>query len=488
MGKIPNSPNLKAKSNTPKTKKKKTKHISRKKKDGNVAKQRETNADIVREKETVKIYKSPRFKGYLTIALASVINYHAAEISMDPINLRTIPANKTQQEYAIAVSLVSAVIAGILVLIHIDRLFFTSFWIKAFGNPKSYLELGIIIFLVLWWSIATIIQTGVLGIAGDGRGQLNLYYSTWVCLYTSIWVLERKIMDFDFPSIRGFITGWPYRAPGWIAILLSSFFTLCWYIDLYLNTYSRPDRLPENLRILWDDVEKSQYLWLLFIASITMLPSGIFMFLEIIRTNPSSDDAKGKGSLETIAEGFCLALLTLCWIPSVIIVTTPGGFASKVGNAYFFTWLTTIMVLETMLWFIHDARGNVQKSIMEKEIEYQKHKEKVLNESKARHRNDAVTTIDSLTDIRAALEMIEDPDEDIEGDEELHGNDDNDQGSLIHSPSRMQYSKEDNAKEEVEFEEYEMAYNDADESVREEQRLKSLNKKAYFNSLDDILE
>lgn len=238
--------------------------------------------DVVQDSEEAgKLYKSPRFKGYLTISLASVINYHAASWSTEPINVRLVPASGLQQAYAKTVSLVSAVITGLLVLIHLDQWFFRSFWRKHFGSPKSYLELGITIFLILWWFLAAIINTSVRGIAGDGKEQYNLYYSTWVCLWTSVWVLERKMVDFDLPTIRGFVTSWPYRAPGWIAIFFFSFFTLFWYVDLFANTYNQRDDLPDTLRVYWEDIPKSQYLWLLFVASITLLPSAIFIFLEV---------------------------------------------------------------------------------------------------------------------------------------------------------------------------------------------------------------
>lgn len=242
---------------------------------------------IQEAEESIKLYKSPRFKGYLTISLASIINYHAAAGSTDPINVRLVPASDLQQAYAKTVSLVSAVITSVLVLAHLDRWFFGSFWIRYFDNSKSYAELGITIFLILWWFLAAVIQTSVRGIAGDGKEQYNLYYSTWVCLWTSVWVLERKMIDFDLPTIRGFVTSWPYRAPGWIAIFFCSFFTLFWYVDLFANTYNKRDDLPDSLRVYWEDINKSQYLWLLFVASITLLPSAIFIFLEVRRLHHS---------------------------------------------------------------------------------------------------------------------------------------------------------------------------------------------------------
>jgi hypothetical protein len=270
----------------------KTKHAH--KKGGKVkgrqgTKQKKRDEELVDEiEEPTKLYKSPSLNAYMTIALASIINYHAAEVSSEPINKRLVPASQLQRSYAKVVSLCSAIITCVLVFIHLDRWILTSFWIKTFGKKQSCFELAIILFLMFWWFIATIIQTGVTGIAGDGKEQYNLYYSNWVCLLATFWLLERKMIDFDMATIRGFITSWPYRAPGWICVFISSFFTLFWYVDLFVNTYQNRDDLQDYLRLLWEDINKSQYLWLLFVAAITLLPSAIFIFLEV--RNPNEHD------------------------------------------------------------------------------------------------------------------------------------------------------------------------------------------------------
>jgi hypothetical protein len=82
--------------------------------------------------------------------------------------------------------------------------------------------------------------------------------------------------------------------------------------------------------------------------------------------------------MEVYIEGLSLLLLTLGWIPSVIVATTPGGFASVTGNAYYFTWSTTIFVLETAMWFVHDSRGGVHQTLVQKEAEYRQHQKDVL--------------------------------------------------------------------------------------------------------------
>lgn len=63
-------------------------------------------------------------------------------------------------------------------------------WIALFKTGSKF-ELGICIFLVVWWTLAVGFQTSVDGIAGDGKEQYSLYYSTWGCCLLSYSVLER---------------------------------------------------------------------------------------------------------------------------------------------------------------------------------------------------------------------------------------------------------------------------------------------------------
>lgn len=183
----------------------------------------------------------------------------------------------------------------------------------------------------------------------------------------------------------------------------------------------------------------------------------------------SSDDV--KGSLETVAEAFCLSLLTLGWVPSVIVVTTPGGFASQLGNAYFWTWGTTIFVMETFLWFIHDSRGNVQRAILEKENEYKEHKAKVLQESLRKHGGgNTDQELASITE-DAPKSEFDDSSHDLDLREE--------------ATSYYGGRQEDVVVDGI----HEKESNGVDEdSVEYERHMKMENRKEYFNSLDDILE
>lgn len=129
----------------------------------------------------IKLYKSTRIKGYLTLIVASVINFDSAQKSEDVKSTNAVASTIEQRRYAISVSLVSLILSSAILLMHLDRItMFKKAWTTAF-QPKSKIELGLALFQVIWWSVAVGVETSVQGIAGDGKGQYSLYYSSWGC-------------------------------------------------------------------------------------------------------------------------------------------------------------------------------------------------------------------------------------------------------------------------------------------------------------------
>ena len=126
-----------------------------------------------------------------------------------------------------------------------------------------------------------------------------------------------------------------------------------------------------------------QWEWLLFVTSASVPVSMAFVLIEIFREDkPDETDKHAKSELETVLEGFVLLLLVVAWIPTVIVATTPGGVASLVGNAYFFTWATTVFVLETAIWWIHDWRKRIHIFLQQQEKEYNDIQEEVLQRTR----------------------------------------------------------------------------------------------------------
>jgi hypothetical protein len=124
-------------------------------------KKNEEETDDEPAKATKKLYKSHRFKGYLTILLASVINYHAVEVSQDANDISAVTPSSQQVAYGLCVSLISCIVCGFCVLVHLDNYsYFTKFWKDNLFAPKSKFEIILDLFLLMWWFIATCIQTG----------------------------------------------------------------------------------------------------------------------------------------------------------------------------------------------------------------------------------------------------------------------------------------------------------------------------------------
>lgn len=317
--------------------------------------------------------------GYITLALASAINYTSAAQSTETISLSATPATRSQQVYALATSCTTMIIAVTFTLIHLDQYTpLEQYWIKAF-SPKSRIELVLILFLVLWWTIATWIQTSIQGICGEGKGQYNLYFSTWACCWTSIWTLERWMVASGLASLKQFMASFPNRAPGFLALFVLSLCTLLCFTDSYVNWEEGSTILQDSL----NDVGRAQWLWLFFVTSLTIPCSVAFVLVEIFREDRSNaDNSQEKTQLEMIFEGAILLVLVLVWIPSVIVATTPGGVASLVGNSYFFTWATTVFVMETAVWWVHDWRKRIHEQLQEQQDEYLKIQQEVLAKSR----------------------------------------------------------------------------------------------------------
>lgn len=107
------------------------------------------------EKE-IKLYKSPRLTGYLTMFLASIINFHGVISTTGTTDL----TNETQRMYGYTVALVSSVASGFCVLCHLDRCScLANTWKNNLFAPKSRFEAMLDVLLLLWWFMAVIIQT-----------------------------------------------------------------------------------------------------------------------------------------------------------------------------------------------------------------------------------------------------------------------------------------------------------------------------------------
>jgi hypothetical protein len=130
--------------------------------------------------------------------------------------------------------------------------------------------------------------------------------------------------------------------------------------------------------------------WLITVAVITFLTAASFVLIELFRETKMDGSSQVKGRGENLIEGVCLFSLVLAWIPTVVFATAPGGQASLVGNAYFFTWLLVIFIFEGLVWYIHDMRMDLHRALKEKEEEYRRRQKQVLEDSKRIQRKGSV--------------------------------------------------------------------------------------------------
>jgi hypothetical protein len=108
----------------------------------------------------IKLYKSPRLTGYLTIFLASVINFHGVIVSQLTDENHAVTSTDTQRMYGYIVALVSSVVSGFVLVCHLDRwsCLADTYRDNLFAH-KSRFETMLDILLLLWWFMAVIIQT-----------------------------------------------------------------------------------------------------------------------------------------------------------------------------------------------------------------------------------------------------------------------------------------------------------------------------------------
>jgi hypothetical protein len=345
----------------------------------------DTAIDAPESKETRKklqrLYKSTRLQGYISLLLASSIYLNNARKSDNVLDYTAVPSTTLQKNYAIAVSVVSLVVCTLLVAAHVDPTPLRHVWERAF-QAQSKLELVVLVFLVLWWSVAAGVSTSITGIAGDGKSQYSLYCAGWLGCLISWWCLEKWWVAAGWSSWQSFVMSWPYRAPAWLCIMFLSMFTFIWYMDLW-QKHSHLDPTTEKVVfVLMASISTGQWQWLVIVVVFTFVASFAFVAAELFRDIKADGSNEEKTEVENVVEGVILLLLVLAWIPTVVVATTPGGAASLIGNAYFFTWLLVVFLFEALVWWIHDYRLEIHQELQRKQHDYRKKQREVLEKTR----------------------------------------------------------------------------------------------------------
>ena len=119
--------------------------------------------------------------------------------------------------------------------------------------------------------------------------------------------------------------------------------------------------------------------------------------------------------------------------------------------------------METLLWFVSDSRGGLHQTLVQKEQEYQQHQLSVL-----------AIAHDMQEETVAQSDMEE-------------NGDDSSLTTMLEDPPLMPKTSLEGA---AVFEMKDVSENDEslDDSIQQEIRMKETNRRAYFDTLDDILE
>lgn len=126
---------------------------------------RESNEITETNMKPIKLYKSPRLKGYITIILASGIHFNSVQRSgyTSPFSTRVVPSTPEQRRYGLAVCTVNMILCIPVVICHLDRITpLERIWTSTF-RPKSSVELVLTVFLSIWNLIAVGVETSVTG-------------------------------------------------------------------------------------------------------------------------------------------------------------------------------------------------------------------------------------------------------------------------------------------------------------------------------------
>jgi len=348
----------------------------------------EDNDDGEEEEPPEPLYRSSRLKGYMTLLVSALYNYFAASDKYHGReNGAKLPNNNicldnfltsighqpyTDDEnlpYTMATSMATVVITSLIILCHFD--FCTplrkNVWPKAFG-PSARVELVILLFLTIFWLINTWFNTTIRGPGGNGKDQHNLYFSSWICTWASIWTLERWCTCSGRASFERFIRSWPNRCPLWIVTFILSFFDFMFVLDTYRH-WKEGSKYSPYVYKLFSEVDDTQWALLFFVTATTFLMSLSWALAEIFRENVKNV-GNVKSDVEFYVEGLMVHAIAIIWICTVCIVTMPGGAASLIGNLYFTTWSTLISVIATLIWFISDWRKMILDIIQEQQDQY----------------------------------------------------------------------------------------------------------------------
>jgi|EP00979_Chaetoceros_neogracilis_P009770 hypothetical protein len=361
--------------------------------------------------ELSPLSKSNRLKKYLILAILSSLafasayesdqlhiltSYSDSERPIAPIFVsagedRIVKASASGRYYTMVLSGVSAVYHFLIVAVHLfDGIFAMPRMRKIFQNG-SEIECVLIVISAIWWVVGAWITTSIHGVAGDGKGQFNIYLCSWLCVFTNVEMIETWLMAAGYASVYQAVSSWPNRAPGWIMIFIATLACMLSILDTWLRferaldgnnmwDFTKTDGICEIIynnsnatitsNVLYQRlncINDAQWVFLILACAVSFTAAFGFSLIELFRRE--DHNIRNKSSFVLSLEGIVLALLVFIWV-SVCVIATTDGVCSEVGNSYFLTWGSTAVVIQTFINWLRDWRRGVHDVIVQQEREY----------------------------------------------------------------------------------------------------------------------
>lgn len=334
--------------------------------------------------ELSPLIRSNRLKQYLQLVVLSSLAFTSAyesdsdhnltsytkEIEAFRVNeaIEVLAASTRGRNYALVLSGVSLFYHFIIINIHLlDSVCNIPRARKLFQDGSDF-ECVLIVLSAVWWLVGTWVLTSVHGVAGDGRGQFNLYFSTWLCLIANLNMIEIWLISAGYASVLQAVRSWPNLAPGWIMIFTVTLACMLSILDLFLR-YDDVEIMTTRLRSKYEGISLAQWIWLISACAMSLVTAFGFSLVELFRRE-DYHVRNIKSSFEFSLEGICLTCLVFVWVPIVVVATTSDGACSEVGNSYFLTWASALVVIQTFILWLQSWRGGVHDVILKQDREY----------------------------------------------------------------------------------------------------------------------
>lgn len=174
-------------------------------------------------------------------------------------------------------------------------------------------------------------------------------------------------------------------APGWIVIFIATLATLLSILDLFVRhvrvdyLLNGDDENEENI-VWWPgkkykSIRRAEWTFLVCACVASIAFSIGFSIVELFRREDRYVN-NIKSDFELHAEGICLFILVAMWVPAVVYATTDGA-CSEIGNSYFCTWASAVVVIQTFINWVQDWRRGVHKVVLTQYRKYKRSQQQV---------------------------------------------------------------------------------------------------------------